>query len=220
VLMAGGISKVFDKGKCRQIVLDLGRFTESVIGDLCMNVNTRGAVHFGTQRGIYGDGCQFETCAHSAISKTIDLVKPTPYDVVYVLGCGKGRAVCHFAQRRVRKVIGIEISKRLCEIALGNARTLCFSKSPIEIRNRDVATADISDGTVFFMFNPFGEKTLRQVLRNIINSSQCGNPIRFIYINPVFSEVFDEFQGFEVVYDYRRHRGQRVVIHRYGKIHV
>jgi hypothetical protein len=199
--------------KVLRMILDLGRFAESVIGDWYMNVNTRGAFYFDCKQGINQDSYDFETVAHCAIRKTIKLARPTASDVVYVLGSGKGRAVCHFARQRVQKVVGIEISQELCEIARNNARRLRNANSPIEIRNADVALTDISDGTIFFMFNPFGGKTLRHVLTNIRTRRHNGF-VRIIYMNAQFPHVLEEFPWLEIAFDYRRGRGQRVVIYR------
>jgi precorrin-6B methylase 2 len=196
-----------------KMVLDLARTAESVLGDWYMNVTTHGAVFFDCERGVNQDSHDFENVAHCAIRKTIKLARPTATDVVYVLGSGQGRAVCHFARQRVQKVVGIEISQELCEVARHNARKLRNPNSPIEIRNADVTLTDISDGTIFFMFNPFGEKTLRHVLTTIATNRHNGF-VRIIYMNAQFSHVFKDFTCFEIAYEYRRGRGQRVVIYR------
>jgi predicted RNA methylase len=146
--------------------------------------------------------------------KVIRLVKPKPDDVVFDLGCGKGRVVCHFARRHVRKVVGIEISESLSKIAENNARTLRKPHAPIEIRNTDAAIADVSDGTIFFMFNPFGPETLRSVLKNIEKSRDIEvMPVRLIYMNPTSSQVFGEFPWLKIAFDYRRLTRQRVIIY-------
>jgi SAM-dependent methyltransferase len=184
--------KKANNSKLLKMVLRLWGFAESVVGDWYMNVNTGGILKCEDKRGIHQDANYFSTISHRAIKKTIKLVRPTVNDVVYVLGSGKGRAVCHFAQQRVQKVVGIEISEELCEIARNNTRRLRNVNSPIEIRNADVAITDVSNGTIFFMFNPFGDKTLRHVLKNI-ETQQSRRSIRIIYMNAQFSDVFHEF---------------------------
>lgn len=59
-------------------------------------------------------------------------------------------------------------------------------KSPIEVRWEDAATTDISDRTIYYMFNPFGPHTMNQVVTNIEKSLRM-NPrkVTIIYVNPV-----------------------------------
>ena len=198
-----------------QKLLSIGRQTESFLGDLLMNVKTRGSVYFDEKRGKNRDAFDFDTVAHSAIEKTIRLVNPTPEDVAIVLGCGKGRAVCHFARQRINKVIGIEISEQLSKIAKENASTLRKKQAAIEIQYADVSVVDISEGTIFFLFNPFGEKTLRHVLKSIeISRNDRIQPVRIIYMNAKLSYVFNEFPWLKIDYCYQRLKGQRVIIYR------
>ena len=196
-------------------LFDYARYAESVLGDCWMNVNTRGSVYFKQVRGSHSDAFDFETSAHSTLTKVIRLVKPTHQDVVYVLGCGKGRAVCHFARRPVAKVVGVELSQDLFREAEGNARRLRGRWAPIQIINGDAANVEMTGGTVYFMFNPFGEETLRAVLKNIEMSLRSEErQITVVYARPLFDAVFSEFSWLTKVLDYRRFSGLRVVIYR------
>lgn len=205
--------------RVRRVALNLGRAIESVLGDWLMRIHSRGSVYFPGSRGKNKDAFNYETNTHSAILKTIRLVKPKPDDVVFELGCGKGRAVCHFARQNVRKVVGIEISESLSNIAENNALTLRKPHAPIEIRNTDVAIADVSYGTIFFMFNPFGPETLWSALKNIEQSHDIEvMPVTIIYMNATCPQIFDEFPWLEVAFDYKRFNGQRVIIYHSHKI--
>jgi len=114
-------------------------------------------------------------------------------DVFIDLGCGKGRVVCFVASKcRLKKVIGIEIVPQLVRIAMNN---LANSKllSPAEVIESDVRKADLTQGTVYYLLNPFGEKTVQQVLKNI-EASLDANPrkIHILYYNPLHSSVLDQ----------------------------
>lgn len=195
-------------------VFNAGRTVESVLGDWMMNVNTRGGVKFCNDRGKYQDALDFETVAHTAMRKAIRLVMPSPEDVVFDIGCGKGRALCHFARLRVRKVVGVELSEALCQAARENAKRLRRARSPIEIFQGDAAEVDLSEGTYFFMNNPFGEKTLRDVLRNIeISHDLATTLVTIIYMTARYPHVINEFPWLKVIFDYRRARGGRVMIY-------
>ncbi|MFB3818315.1 MAG: class I SAM-dependent methyltransferase [Candidatus Methylomirabilales bacterium] len=114
----------------------------------------------------------------------------TREDVCFDVGCGKGRTVCHFARMRVRKVVGIEVSARLAACAAANARSLRGRVAPIEIRNTDAALADYDEGTLFFMFNPFGAKTMTSVLSRIEAAHRpAKRQVRIVYVNPILREA-------------------------------
>jgi len=55
----------------------------------------------------------------------------------------------------------------------------------VEIIHNDATKFDPSEGTIFFMYNPFGLKTLNRVLDNI-KKSLINNPrkIRIVYYAP------------------------------------
>jgi len=195
------------------------RSLQSRLGDWLMNVDTGGSMRFRSERGLNMDAFDFETISHAAIMRTIRLVRPRATDIVYVLGSGKGRAVCHFARRPVQKVVGIEISGELCQEARKNVKQVRFARTSIEIRNADVAQSDLRDGTIYFMFNPFGEKTLRSVLRNIEDTHRgLEEQLRVIYVNPVYRHVLDTCRWLSVLHDYRRIRGGRVLIYQGRKL--
>ena len=78
-----------------------------------------------------------------------------PNDVVYDVGCARGRACAVFA-RRCSQVVGIETSPVAAEAARRNG---------IAVIEADARTVDYTHATVLWMFNPFGPETLRAVLR-------------------------------------------------------
>jgi SAM-dependent methyltransferase len=132
--------------------------------------------------------------------------EPTPYhvlpailrhissdDVFVDLGCGKGRVPLFVAtRRRLKKVVGIEIDPQLAQIARENMAK-CGPITPVSIVEADVLEVDLSEGSVFFLFNPFGEKTLRKVLENIRNSlRRHPRNIRILYLNPKHAHALDD----------------------------
>lgn len=179
-----------------------------------MGVNTRGSVYFENPRGEYHDAFDFETISHYTIEKVIRQTQLKEEDTAFVLGCGKGRAVCHLARRNLHKVVGIEISSKLVSMAQENVQKLRGRRAPVEICNADVASADLSKGNIFFMFNPFGAETLKQVIENIQNSHDISRSrIIIIYVNATCAHVFEEFPWLQAKHDYYRSNDQRVVIY-------
>ena len=139
----------------------------------------------------YDDSCHYATKDYIYSRKVIKLLKIQENDVVYDIGAGMGRFICLMARENVKKCVGIEISEDLCVIARKNAVKLRFRNAPIEIKCCDAATADINDGTVFYLYNPFGINTMTEFLRNL-ELSIMYNPrkIRIAYANSIYSNVF------------------------------
>lgn len=113
-------------------------------------------------------------------------------DVFYDIGCGSGRVICYIARRRVSKVVGVELIPAYANEAKLNVHRLRGRLAPVEVRCGDAAEMDYCDGTVFFLFNPFGSETLQAVLGRIWQTT-ISHPrsIRFLYFNPVHSRILD-----------------------------
>jgi SAM-dependent methyltransferase len=99
----------------------------------------------------------------------------TAGDVVYDVGCGRGRACAVFARTGAR-VAGIEASPVAADAARRNGVTVIEG---------DARAADYRGATILWMFNPFGPETLRAVLR-------CAQAPRVLYYSgtEVHAQVF------------------------------
>jgi len=96
-----------------------------------------------------------------------------PGNVVFVdYGAGKGRALAAAAMHPFQKVIGVEISGALVEIARRNlARLKRRCAGQVEIHHADAAAFPVpDDANVFFFFNPFAGATLARVVERIQQS--------------------------------------------------
>lgn len=171
------------------------RDMESRAGDFLLNIETHGSVYFD-RSGARRDYSDYETTSHLMVMAALRMTKISGDDVAYVLGSGKGRAIAHFARRKLRKVVGIELAEDLCRISRNNIDTLKGGKTPVEIRNQNVLGADLSDATIIYMFNPFGPETMRTFLKKT-GPFKAGTKI--IYLNPVCSSVLEEFSGINLI---------------------
>ena len=177
--------------------------TWSVLNDRLLNIETGySASGVGAQmnlpddRGIdtdqatYRDNVYYEPVNYFNIHRMLRVLAPAGDDVFYDIGCGKGRILCVAARRRLRRVVGIELFEELCADARRNAAALRGKKTPIEVICADAARADYADGTVFAMFNPFGEATMRAVIASIGESMrQRPRDIRIGYYMPKHEQV-------------------------------
>lgn len=116
-------------------------------------------------------------------------------DVFYDLGCGKGRVLCHFARKPIRRAAGVEYNPDLAAIAKANVERLVDRQVDASVIIGDAAGQDYSDATLIFMFNPFGADTMRGVLKRVVGRSG----LRIIYAGPVQEAVFKEFPALRVI---------------------
>jgi SAM-dependent methyltransferase len=168
-----------------------------------------------TDRSRHPDNHAYGTPDYYYVRRIVTVLRPTPDDVVYDIGSGKGRILCVFARARVRKCVGIELLPDLCALSERNAATLRGRRSPIEVRCEDASSADMSDGTVYVFFNPFGPRTMADVLDNL-EASLATHPrsIRFVFYNNTCRDVVEARPWLELYHAFRTWQGLDVHFYR------
>jgi predicted RNA methylase len=134
-----------------------------------------------------------------------------PKDGVFIdLGSGKGRVLLIAAQSGFQKVIGVEFSGQLCEIARENVKAFVRrtqTTAQIEVVESDVATWPIDCRySVFFMFHPFKRTVLARFLDNLQSSlTQFPRKIWLVYNNPMdgHDEVIEGFNLFSAFQEFK-----------------
>lgn len=139
----------------------------------------------------YHDAQRSGALGYAIAARYIQLLELKCSDVVYDLGCGTGRVLCLLSRQYVARSIGVEFDPGLARTADRNIRSVKGALSPANVLQADAASLDYRDGTVFWLYNSFGAKTLGVVLNNIAENLRV-NPrtVRFCYITPEFEEVF------------------------------
>jgi predicted RNA methylase len=122
----------------------------------------------------------------------------TPSSFTFVdLGCGKGRTLLLAAERGFGRVIGVEFDPELAAAARRNIAAYELAAPSraglIEVVEADAACYDFPvEPTVVFLFNPFGEATLRAVVDRIEETlALWPRPFVVAYYNPMHTEVLD-----------------------------
>ena len=114
-------------------------------------------------------------------------------DTFIDFGCGKGRVVHQAAKRPFRRVIGVEISPALAEIARANlaARSHQHRCPNVEIVVADAKEFRVPDDlTIAYFWHPFTGETFEAVLRGIVESiDRHPRPVRLIYLGPHGADV-------------------------------
>ena len=161
-----------------------------------LGIDTLGFIEPKEKKSLFKDEHFYNAVGYVIMRKILHYLRPGRADVIMDLGCGKGRCICFFAaERRVKRVIGIELHRGLYEAAVKNTNNLKGKMSKINIYHADVVNfTEIDEVTIFVMHNPFGEKTLTNVIKNIEKSLKV-NPrtINIVYYpTPNCAWLFDE----------------------------
>ena len=119
---------------------------------------------------MFKDSIEYAPTPYEIIKKILEKLQFGPDDVFIDLGCVKGRLIFSVAEKRLKKVIGVEARKDLFDIASDNLKNAKRKNTPVEIFNEDAASFDMREGSVFFLCDPFGKNTLAKVIQNIKKS--------------------------------------------------
>ena len=111
------------------------------------------------------------------------------------------------------RVDGIELSKEISEIAIRNLTKL--KKQRWQIFNGDaIAYKDYNAYSMLYLYNPFREEVMRQVVENIHSSiSDSEQEMLVIYNNPVCHEVIVKNGVFCKQREYPNGWGDRIFVY-------
>jgi predicted RNA methylase len=107
-------------------------------------------------------------------------------EVFLDIGSGAGRMTCAAARHPFGRVIGLEISPPIVELARRNILSLKGRQAPCEMICTDAQHYEIPDDvTIIFMYNPFGETIFQSTLTQIVSSyDRKPRRMRLVYANP------------------------------------
>lgn len=120
------------------------------------------------------------------------------------LGCGKGRAMILAAEFGYRKVLGVEFSEYLCDIARINLERYRRRFAPAiesHVIHGDAAEYTIPDDvSAIFLFNPFDDVVMARVIGQVeMSIRRVPRRLYIIYRHPLQRALFDSSTVFEVV---------------------
>lgn len=142
------------------------------------------------QLGIAAEGRGYYVAASwRTLRRTLSRKEIGPQDVFVDFGSGMGRMVLEAARFPFGRVIGIELSEQLHDIALANVRNTRqrLRCKDVQLVCGDALTFEIpNDVTVVFFNNPFQGPVFASVIDRLIETVDR-NPrqIKVIYYNPV-----------------------------------
>jgi len=150
-----------------------------------LGISTRGVIPVA-----HKDSVHYATMNYRTIWAVLDHLALGPSDVLVDVGCGKGRVLCCAARYPVGRVVGVDLSEPLCEIARANARRMRGRRAPIFVETTFADDFDYSDATVLFLFDPFGAATLGNVLEKV--GREVRGEMRIAYASPMHKVVFEQ----------------------------
>ncbi|MCX6248463.1 MAG: class I SAM-dependent methyltransferase [Bacteroidetes bacterium] len=113
-------------------------------------------------------------------------------DSIVDIGCGKGRAINEFRHFPFRKIDGIELLGNVSKVAEYNFKRL--KERRVNIYNANATSFEkYHQYTYYYLYNPFSERILEEVLR-LIDSSLVTHPrsIFIIYDNPTGHKMLEK----------------------------
>ncbi len=139
----------------------------------------------------------------TALRRVLPKREIRPTDVFIDYGSGMGRVVQQAATYPFARVVGVEVSAELNEIAERNFERNRdrFGCQKVEFVTCDAAEFQVPDDmTHAYFFNPFKGETFRKVLQNIIASIDR-NPRRvlLLYHQPEMRQMIEESGRFRLV---------------------
>jgi SAM-dependent methyltransferase len=118
-----------------------------------------------------------------------------PEDILVDVGCGKGRVINWLLRNHPANTIyGIELDPEVCASTTRRLRRF----EQVQILCGDATTMLPSDGTIFFLFNPFDEHVLRRFADAFLAGAEAGKRRRIVYYNCKYLDVFLDDPRFAV----------------------
>jgi len=149
------------------------------------------------------DATHYEPTPLAECGALLGALPPPPEQLAFVdIGAGMGRVLLLATQMRFRQIVGVEVSPALCEVARQNVAqwrkaegaTAC---SDVRIVCSDAATARLPrSDAVFYLYNPFGETSLRRLVERIVH--EVGGRCAILYHTPLHRAILDRDPRFAI----------------------
>ena len=138
----------------------------------------------------------YQAAAYTVLNRILKELAPyTRGYTFYDIGCGKGRVLFRAVDFGFKKLYGIELDAALLENAKDNLKPLLKRDKTLEIEfiQKNVLDCTFENQTaVYFLFNPFNDEVMKGFIERVLSSNK--EECYFVYMNPVFSKVFERKQ--------------------------
>jgi SAM-dependent methyltransferase len=108
-------------------------------------------------------------------------------DVLVDVGCGKGRVINAWLHRGWRnRMVGLELVEPVAE----HTRRRLRRWSNVRIVNGDAVANLPADGTLFYLYNPFGPERTAAFAAHLAEVARRPERVRVVYLNPRHLSAF------------------------------
>jgi SAM-dependent methyltransferase len=120
------------------------------------------------------------------------------------VGAGMGRVLMLASLRPFRQIVGVEVSGALCETARDNLVRWRRAHEHLACKDVRMVCADAAayafprGDLVVYLYNPFGERTLSQLVNRL--AARDGKCI-IVYHTPIHRRILDQHANFELMSD-------------------
>jgi SAM-dependent methyltransferase len=129
------------------------------------------------------------------IFSTANGLEITSRDVLVDVGCGKGRVLNHWLELGLdNRIVGIELDERFASFA----RRRLAGYPNVEVICADAIATLPADGTLLFLFNPFGAETLTRFKERVATLFEPEQRLVVVYYFAMHAHVFERDQRFVV----------------------
>ncbi len=142
------------------------------------------------------------------------IYKPTQNYTFVDIGCGMGRPCFVAESYGYKNITGIDLDLELINEAKLNFTRRLLKNRTSKIEFIHVNAMDYNyknESTIYFLFNPFNELVLKNVLSKIMGQTQ--SETLFVYMNPVYSKTFAP-EKFEIIYEIKTKRYLEAIIYK------
>lgn len=168
-----------------QLMRDEFRY-EKIFGIKTAAIKTSNSVKFHDYQGA----------GYRILRRLFKEVVPHTHNYEFVdIGCGKGRAIFVAENFGYDQLTGIDLDEALIVEAEDNLKKYALKRESSVIKFIHANALDYNytgKPTVYFLFNPFNEEVLREVLNKICSQTQ--SETWFVYMNPIHKRVFAQKQ--------------------------
>ncbi len=132
---------------------------------------------------------EYEPVNYYTANRLFNYLLPADFTTTVLdVGCGKGRLLAMSAAYGFSNIIGIDLSKKLCDAAatVCNGVKTRYPDSSITIECADARRYSIPETVgVIFLFNPFDSVIMEAFIKKVTESLKLNNrPLKVLYANP------------------------------------
>ncbi len=175
----------------RETAQSVASVVEDVAFDLRYGVETRTVVPVEAVLGVVGANAQSSRSYVPTRGRHLDRIFPAlglPAGLGFVdIGSGKGLVLLKASQRSFARIIGVEFGENLVEVARNNVdryRARAGRGAEIELVHADASAWPVADDIhVIYLYNPFEEHILSQVMARVHASAAAAPRPMWIIIN-------------------------------------